>query len=93
LDSLALEDGKDTSVLNQRTWRNNPEDGRIQFNHDGSKRSRTYSLSVALIGYNPCSHPKPFHFNFSQSLQHTLEPNSVTLNIEAELLSEISEQT
>jgi hypothetical protein len=31
----------DTSVLNQHTSRNNPEDGRLQFDRGGSLRFRT----------------------------------------------------
>jgi hypothetical protein len=39
----------ETSVLNQLMPRNNPQDGRVQFNHNESLRSR-----IALITMDQC---------------------------------------
>ena len=80
--SETLEDGTDspeTSVLNQPTLRNNPEDGRIQFNRSGSLRSGIRNEYVhckndvyrqALLSAH--AHIRRVRANYRQSVFHLL---------------------
>jgi hypothetical protein len=63
-----------SSVLNQATLRNNPEDGRIQFNHSGSQGFRTQYIlwyrtvpcdrTIGILRIN-CMQVWSYHFNWS----------------------------